>query len=345
MKLGKKIFLFSIILLLIVLVSLFIVINEKNYNDIMMEYISTGVVRSCDSFEEKVRTLRRFAHENVHPVGNEENRPDTVGIDKLISGIGWCDQTSRVFMQLAKRQGITTRLIFLLNKNGSSPHTIAEAWDGERWVLVDSAYDLDFYNKKGKMASMADIKEDFNIVLENTKIKTFALYNSFWKDKECLIMYYREPIYVVTRNGARFRLLDCFPSYLRKAFILTVQEIYILKKEKNIRNFNERLFLRARSYHLSGRIEEAERLYRKILNNNTSHSLDKTRFFLALLLKENNRNIDSLNVLTDLIDRANNSSWLSFAYGMRCHIYEMLGDYENAKKDFNKFASFPDAYF
>ena len=112
----KRIFIISVILCVFIAVAVFYqVINEKNYNDIMMAYVSATVTGSYVSFEQKVRTLRKFVHENIHPIAGEENRPDTVGIDKLIFGIGWCDQVSRVFMQLARKRGIKTRLLFLKN--------------------------------------------------------------------------------------------------------------------------------------------------------------------------------------------------------------------------------------
>ena len=115
-------------------------LNEKKYNSIMMTHISSDLTKNTGDFEEKVTILRDFVRKNVHPVTDEYNRLDTVGIEKLSSGIGWCDQASRVFMQLARPRGIKTRLLFLLNEKGSSPHSIAEAWDGKRWILVDPSY-------------------------------------------------------------------------------------------------------------------------------------------------------------------------------------------------------------
>ena len=72
----------------------------------MTAYVSARVTKGLNTPQDKIRLLRRFVHENVHAVSGEYNRLDTVAIEKLTSGIGWCDQESRVYMQLAKKQGI-----------------------------------------------------------------------------------------------------------------------------------------------------------------------------------------------------------------------------------------------
>jgi hypothetical protein len=121
---------FFLVFLLVIVLGfsiLYFLLNEKLYNLILMQYVSARVIEGCETIEEKIVALREFTHLNVHPVYGEKNRLDTIGIEKLVAGIGWCDQASRVFMQLAKGCGITTRLLFLLDEKGSSPHSIAEA--------------------------------------------------------------------------------------------------------------------------------------------------------------------------------------------------------------------------
>jgi len=346
-NIKRPIFFVSLAIILIFSFVLFSqLVKEKNYNSILMEYISGEVAGRSDVFEEKVRLLRNFTHENVHPVYGEKNRLDTVGIDKLVSGIGWCDQVSRVFIQLAKKQGITTRLLFLSNAKGSSPHSIAEAWDGKRWVLVDAAYDIEFLNKNGKMASMSDITEDFDIVLKNERVREFARYNPWWENEENLTMYYRTPGYIVTKEGSRIRPLGFFPEFLRKLFVYAVQEAYILSNKRKFSEPNEFLYFKARNYHLAGRKEAAEELYLEILDKSASSALrDKTRFFLALLLRDEKRPDESVEVLTEIIGSRDKSSWLPYAYGLRSSIYANLGDRERALEDFSKVAGSPDAYF
>ncbi|MBN1354168.1 MAG: hypothetical protein JW994_05840 [Candidatus Omnitrophica bacterium] len=323
----------------------YIAINEKGYNSILMEYISGAVAGDKDDFQDKVRLLRDFVHYNVHPVYGEKNRLDTVGIDKLVSGIGWCDQTSRVFMQLAKKQGITTRLLFLLNEKGSSPHTVAEAWDGKRWILVDTIYAIDFYNKKGEPASLSDIREDFDIVTKNPRVKVLGQHNSWWGETENLTMYYRDPVEIVTKEGSKVRVLSYLPLAVKKFFVSALQELYIFKKSKSFTSRDGFLYFKARSYHLVGRTKKAERIYREILEGDATPAIKtKTYFFMALLLKDEKKLNESVEVLSDLITQ-NGNNWILYAHGLRRRLYENLGEKEKAREDFYKIIGSPDAYF
>jgi len=340
------IFLGSLIAICLTVVALYFILSEKHYNSILMEYISGRVAGDSPSIEEKVRVLRNFVHENVHPVHGEENRLDTVGIDKLAQGIGWCDQTSRVFMQLAKKRGLTTRLLFLLNKEGASPHSLCEVWTGKEWILVDPANNLELINQNGKMASMSDIEEDFSIVLENPKVKIFASYNSYWENKEYLSMYYRKPTYIVTKNGTKVRIFDYMPGFMKDFIICVVQEIYLLRKKSEFTKYNDFLYFRARNYHLAGRIKEAESLYTKLLEDSKRPSpKDKTRFYLALLLRDQNRTEESIGTLSDLIEGPENSNWVPYAYGLQSQMYKAIGNEVEAARNIDKFGHSADAYF
>lgn len=344
-----KLRLFFLILFVAVVLGMFIsysAINEKGYNSIMMEYISAKVVNGGTGFEDKIRTLRNFVHENVHPVSGEDNRLYTVGIDKLTSGVGWCDQISRVFMQLARGQGITTRLLFLQNKEGSSPHSIAEAWDGKRWVLVDAAYNMEFNNSKGQMASMADVKESFDIVLENPRIKEFASHNSWWADKEHLTMYYRTPQNVTTKRASQFRLMRFFPLALNKFFACVAQDMYIFKKRKDFSSRNDYLYFKARNYQLAGRANSAKKIYNKILESKNAGPLKgKALFFLALLLRDEGHREQAIEVLNELIGRGRGSGWWPYGHGLRSQLYKSLGDNKASESDLAEIAGSVDAYF
>ena len=132
---------------------------------------SDEVVRESHGFEDKVRALRQYVHKRM-PFDPNLN-PDKVypldTIQRLDSGLGgYCDQQADVFMRLAQKQGITTQKVWLyLRKHkdiNDSCHTIAEALDGNRWVIVDPTLNLELKNKDGKMASRDDVTGDLDII-------------------------------------------------------------------------------------------------------------------------------------------------------------------------------------
>lgn len=341
----------SIILVFVISITLlaacgYVLTTEKNYNTIFTAYVAYRITGKADTFEEKVSLLRRFVHENIHPVADEECRADTQTFEKLISGIGWCDHEARVFMQLACKTGITTRLLFLLDKNGSSPHSVAEAFDGDRWVLVDPAYDLDLRNRSGKMASRSDVKDDLDIVRNNPKVKAIAMYYPLWKSDDYLSVYYREPMDITTKSRSRFKIFKYLPKTFSEFFVSAVSEIYLYRNRKKSASGMEDLYTRARDYHLIGRARDAERIYRRIIGKDDASIVkDRAYFSLALLLKEEKRYNDAVVIATDLINKCKNAKWIPFAYGLRASLYRDLGDAEKYEEDCKNLRGFPDAYF
>jgi len=150
----------------------------------------------------------------------------------------------------------------------------------------------------------------------------------------------------VTKNGAKISTLDYLPSFLRNVFFYAFQEMYFIKVRKDFKSDNEFLYFKARNYHLTGRVDKAENLYNEILNKDGNELLtDRTSFFLAILLEDNNRDNEAIVVLTDLINNPKNSNWLPYAHSMRAKLYNKIGQNNKAKMDEAKFVSSPDAYF
>jgi len=170
-----------------------------------LKEISDKAVKGCPTDVDKIRALRKYVHEKmkfpkprVKPNGESLKPSDIYAlntIQRLESGLGgWCDQQADVFMDLAKKQGINSRKVFLyIIKDGkrTSPHTFAEAQIGRRWIIVDTLYDLELINKKGEMASRSDIAKDVSILHNNSTIKKFKKENPIiWADENYLSMYY-----------------------------------------------------------------------------------------------------------------------------------------------------------
>ncbi len=136
---------------------------------------SDAAVGNQKDFEGKVRALRQYVHDQMMLSEKLRVSMDShdinclTTIQKLNSGLGgFCDQQADVFMHLAQKQRITTQMVWLYRKNYKdiydSCHTIAEAFDGNRWVIVDPLYNLELKNNDGKMASREDVTNDLDII-------------------------------------------------------------------------------------------------------------------------------------------------------------------------------------
>ena len=313
-------------------------ISEKRYNKIMCYYITRNVTRDAETFPEKIAVLRNFVHENIHPIPGYYNRGDTVAVEKLLSGIGWCDQQARVFMQLAAHRGITSRLLFLRLRNGGSPHSVAEALmpDG-RWVIVDPMYDLDLINQKGQMASQADIASNPDIISENERVKLRSRFETRWAEKTYLSVYSNTPDYILTRHGIEPDLLKPVPISWLRPIINIIQNRYLNKARPELEKEYNFKFIKARGYQLLGYYEESDKLYKEMIESSRDIK-DKYRaeFYYALSLKERKRYDDAYSYITTLIDSKNDNPYREYLYGLRAAILQKIGRPDEADKDMLK---------
>lgn len=309
--------------------------TEKQYNKIMCYFIARNITEGKRDFYEKIDILRDFVHENVLPIAEYPNRLDTCAIEKLISGIGWCDQSSRVFMSLARSLCVTTRLLMLKLPSGSSPHAIAEALapDG-RWVIVDSLNKLDLRNKNGDFATQADIQEDFGVIENNERVKLRAKYEKLWYDKEYLSMYVNKPEYIITKVGSKVDFLRFIPVKFLKPIVSIINERYLTRLRSDTSKAYEFKMAQARTYHLLNDYEKAKALYDEIIEKSNNPLLAyKAEYYNAILLKDRKEYGAALRYIGALLDKDKENPYIKYLHGLRARILLKIERPEEAEKD------------
>lgn len=128
---------------------------------------SDMAVKGCKTFEEKVLALRRYVDAKMkfpepRLKDGRNLEPEDVDplntIERLDSGLGgWCNHQANVFIRLAQKQNIITRMVYLI---ASTPekhqHIIAEALSPEgTWVVIslDPIHGFEPFTKNGKIAT------------------------------------------------------------------------------------------------------------------------------------------------------------------------------------------------
>lgn len=304
----------------------------------MCYFLARQITENTDGFAGKVLAMRDFVHENIHPVTGYDNRLDTVAIDKLMSGIGWCDQQARVFMQLAASLEIHTRLLFLKIKSGPSPHSIAEAMSPDkRWIIVDPYFKLDLFNKRGELASQSDVKEDFNIIKDNKRVKLRAKFEKLWNDDTYLSMYANAPRYITTKKETMIDFLRPVPLSWLRPIVNAIQESYIERNRSRIKDPYEIKMIKAQGYRLLGYYAKSAILYNDIINNAGNPKLKwKARFYRALSLKEEGKYPAAYRYITDIINESGKNSYLEYLYGLRSSVLVKMGRPKDAESDLEK---------
>jgi hypothetical protein len=72
-------------------------------------------------------------------------------------GYGSCDQQSNLLITILEKGGLPGRLVFLFDNDSISVHSVCEVKIGYRRIMLDPFYNVLFYNKNQKMASLSDI--------------------------------------------------------------------------------------------------------------------------------------------------------------------------------------------
>ncbi|MBL7156740.1 MAG: transglutaminase domain-containing protein [Candidatus Omnitrophica bacterium] len=335
----KKGFIFLIIIIILLTAPSYFLffssISEKRYNKIMSYVITRSLTDKSENFYDKVVAIRDFVHENVLSIHGYHNRLATCAIEKLIYGIGWCDQQARVFMQLARSIGITSRLLFLQSASGASPHSIAEVLaPDKKWIIVDPAYKLDLVNKNGNFATQSDIKEDLSIIADNKRVKLRAEYEKRWADPSYLAVYCNLPTYVITKEGVRFDFLRFIPLRLIRPIVYIINERYLNKIKPEMKDIYEFKMTKARTYHLLGYYKKSEKLYKDVIMNSRSLSvIRRVEYYRAILLKDQKRYEDAYLYITGIISKDKDNPYMPYLRGQRAQILEKMGKTKEAEED------------
>jgi len=148
--------------------------------------LSNAITEGNKSDETKVYALMEFVHDRVKSKEGEDPSKQISDLERIQTGVGWCNHQAKIFMHLAYYQEIKTRLVYLMNDDGTaSPHTIAEWWNGKEWIIVDPLFMI--YG-----ISREDIKKDFK------RLKRFELIKD--RPDEWLRCYINEPQIVFEYN-------------------------------------------------------------------------------------------------------------------------------------------------
>lgn len=178
---------FALLLVVFWAFNIYALDQETDKKEALVWGFSNAITKGIIMPEGRIRALREFVYNQMKPdpAVDPQSLNNKHTLDLIQGKIGWCDHQVRVFIHLAWYQGFTTRMVYLLNKEGtSSPHTIAEVDLNGRWVVVDVGNNIDF-----NFATRENMQKDFSIVTNNSRIKELAKENPCFADEEYLRMY------------------------------------------------------------------------------------------------------------------------------------------------------------
>ena len=301
---------------------------EHFYERVTLQQIADRVTAGAPDRQTAVIRLMEYARDRV--ALPPANRPigDVKPLEILAAGRGFCDQRANVFIHLARTLPVDSRLVFLRDDKGRSPHSIAQVYLEGEWRIVDPVLGVPFLNRQGKLATFRDLAEEPALLTDARAIqpqKQFGVEQNF---VEVAKLYKQDPTIFNSWKGKRKIGLDHCPGPIRRWFVCRVQDLYFQMpiSRQDVAREEQRLN-RARQYALLFRVKEAERLYRILMEKGETPAIQQdARYFTGCLYESQGRAEEALRWfgLALSCDSAV-AGWAPVIHALMGPLYESLG--------------------
>jgi len=235
----------------------------------------------------------------------DNSRPyDGRALDYLVEGVGWCDYYAKVLCKLLAARGIHARYAFLQDQHGSSPHTIAEVYVRGQWRALDPFFNLSYVDGRGEWLPLETITPE---VIDNLPdVALLKQVNQPLYENISEVAQQTFPLPRAPQRSDDF-LAEKHPFdwmtavYVRlfgARFAGWFQDQYLPPILAAIPDPIDRIWYRARHYHLYRRSAEAEPLYRALLADPAARRYhERTALFFCRLLMREQRYAEAIDLL------------------------------------------------
>jgi len=306
----KSIILFTIILLFLVSLLLFLPFAPEKISNFLYRELSYNKIAKLykgNSYEESIQNLFLYVSEEQSELSNKYLLVDKNSFNDLIRGVGACDQQAFTMMTLLEKLNISnTRL------RDVQAHTYSEVLLDGKWVIVDpffSFYPQDYNNNYFSLDDLKDLeisnKNIKNLNFLDTQfrknIKNIYLENDVrWDDGvgSKFLDYRAYDFYrTIIANFADysyFLLGDLYLNWVQNlhlrsskvSLMIDKGEVWIPNYIDNYENNDEafQLFYKARNYDILKRLYLAKKYYLQILNYHpSSYWAIESKYYLSKL--------------------------------------------------------------
>jgi len=132
--------------------------KRNAFHEQFVYYIATKDCRSnANSLEEHVELLMCETKNIVRNPTTHEDMQDVSRYSLIEAGYGYCDQQANLFLAICRANNISGRRVYLYREGEKSHHVVCELFYDDCYHMVDLYNSFWFINKKGQIASMAEI--------------------------------------------------------------------------------------------------------------------------------------------------------------------------------------------
>ncbi len=245
-------------------------------------------------------------------------------IDYLVEGVGWCDYHAKVFCRLLAERGLHARYVFLKDQHGQSPHTIAEVRIQGRWRAVDPFFNL-IYVQSAEWQQLEQVTPD--LVERLPELQLLKAESGNAKDQILHLARETFPLRLepirshdfMTNRHPFDAIADAYVMVFGKPFARWYQDAYLRRVLATEQNQGKALWIRARHYHLYGRLDEAAGCYRQLLASTKSEPYhERTVLFFSRLLTQQGATAEARALLETFVRRQPQARWAQFQLALCC---------------------------
>jgi len=269
---------------------------------------------------------------------------DGKALDYLTNGLVYCDYQADILASLCAPMNIPARYCMLRDKDGVSPHTVAEIEISGKWGVFDVAEACYYSNRSGDFASVEDLSNDPQLLFGNKRWQELKKHSPEGFDAK--VAYYGRmfpspmPPERSSSKMKRITVFDriCFVYYdiFRNLFFEPYQDYYLKMRTKDM-DATARLYYYARNYQLAYRSNLATSLYNQLISSghNTPY-FNKSVIFLGLLYMDQSKDYNRAIKTFGLHINGLGSPYEKYAlyYTGRC--YQFLGNEAKAQEHLTK---------
>lgn len=332
-----------LVLLLSPAISLIFPIKLTNhtYYRLIYRVIAEEETKGCLNDESKVLKLFDYIINHEFMQGKPYKcKP----FESLVYGEAFCDFQARTFNALLGAAGITSRSVFLFNKDNISNHTLNEVLLDKKWCVFDPALNVIHKDAKGNFFSLRDLSSEPNFIYRNRKFAAMkeydkVEYDTYVRTFSILFPIPIEPkrsVPVIQQTHIFDYVADGYFKIFGYYFFNFYQDLYLNFKKNYIGRDDFRLFFMARNYHLSYRKELALKYYRILLDKYPQSDYAQDAVFFSGMFyfeqKEFSKSTEFFKVIVDKYPQ----KWANAAYYYLGMIYNILGNQEMSLSMFSK---------
>jgi hypothetical protein len=189
---------------------------------------------------------------------------DAKPIIYLINGTGYCDYVAQVYTILLAQKDIPARYAFLMDKDGISPHAMAEVYLDGKWRIIDASCGLIFLRNTG-FATLDELSNNPGLILNHNKL--LAIKNRDINEFNSITEWYNRMFPVPSQpqrsspKTKRITLFDRITTFywlvFKDNFARNYQDLYLKLKTASMKDPREKLFLlRAIITSLAGQMKQ-----------------------------------------------------------------------------------------